>query len=136
MPLIYLATHSRKQFVNICYGLREKRLRRVGRVKKSYLRLPFKKCYLWSPRKNSSWDFWEKTYQINFPFYFPSSPRKKYQFHGKYDHQKNAFEGSGWLFWLKFALQIQKTKFVQKTPILKHFYEKLQVVYKVRSFVI
>jgi hypothetical protein len=29
-----LATHSRKPFVDICYGLREKRLRRVGLVKK------------------------------------------------------------------------------------------------------
>ena len=34
MPQIYLATHNRKPFVDICYGLREKRLRRVVPVKK------------------------------------------------------------------------------------------------------
>ena len=34
MPQIYLATHNRKPFVDICYGLREKRLRRVVLVKK------------------------------------------------------------------------------------------------------
>jgi hypothetical protein len=38
IPQIYLATHSRNPFVDICYGLREKRLRRVVLVKKkSYL---------------------------------------------------------------------------------------------------
>jgi hypothetical protein len=38
IPQIYLATHNRKPFVDICYGLREKRLRMVVLVKKkSYL---------------------------------------------------------------------------------------------------
>ena len=42
MPQIYLATHNRKPFVDICYGLREKRLRRVVLVKK---KLPYQKSW-------------------------------------------------------------------------------------------
>jgi hypothetical protein len=40
-PQIYLATHSRKPFGDIWYGLREKWLSRVGGVKENYLRKLF-----------------------------------------------------------------------------------------------